>query len=123
MVPSPTGTSQAIESPPLSGPSSPSEVDLAHFDRQAQVFSLDQELPDPALAASLNNSHPAALHLAGLGTSDQSASPPDATRPLETVPEHNNADRRRGGKQHHSDPSQTFDRIRSSVQGLIRHIF
>jgi serine/threonine protein kinase len=99
----------------------PVTVDLQRFDQQPDAFSMGQETPDSASAAALNGNQRVSLTMAGLDTQEQ----PNSEDPAARTVDQRVSERKRGRQQRHSSssPWQTLDKVRGSVEGLVRHLF
>jgi hypothetical protein len=101
-----------------------SDVKLENFDSQSDVASIAQPRLDSDSAVDLKNPDDVSFSLAGLDSPDhgQANTPltPGANAP---EPQQRVSERRHGKQRHSSSPWQSLDRVRGSVQGLLRHIF
>lgn len=101
----------------------PVTVALTDFDDETDGFSLPPDQPDPAASTDLNQQGNVSFSIGGL-EAEQSATKAPLSTPkavAKAADQHGN-DRRRGGRQQRGN-SWPIDRVRGSVEGLIRHFF
>lgn len=106
---------------------SPVTVGLMDFENPADAFPLGQDLPDSVSAADLQQPNAVAFSIAGLESRDlagQPLSPRPKSVAKNVAPRSNSGDRRHGNRsQRRVSTWQSIDRVRGSVEGLIRHLF
>ncbi|HSI10472.1 MAG TPA: protein kinase [Chthoniobacter sp.] len=119
--PPPPAEQVAMETNPLPD-FAPVTVDLTSSDPPSDSFSLATGSPDPQAMADLEQPGPVSLSIGGLEPEDQAT--PAATTPVAKAGDQRGSDHRRGSRQQHrASPWQPINRVRGSVEGLIRHFF
>jgi serine/threonine protein kinase len=101
----------------------PATVALTDFADGTEGFSLSPDQLDPAASADLNQQGNVSFSISGLGPED-AASPSPTPKAVAKTANDRGADHRRGGRQQRRNSTwQPIDRVRGSVEGLIRHFF
>jgi serine/threonine protein kinase len=101
----------------------PVTVDIMDFDRETNALSTPQDLPDSIAAADLNQQGDLSFSIAGLGPQDQAQPSSPTPKAVAKTADQQSNDRRRGNKQQRRGSSWPIDRVRGSVEGLVRHFF
>lgn len=101
----------------------PVTVALTDFEDETDGFSLPLEQPDPAASTDLNQQGNVSFSIGGLESEQPAAKAPSSTpKAVAKAADQQGNDRRRGGRQQRGS-SWPIDRVRGSVEGLIRHFF
>ena len=101
----------------------PVTVALTDFDDETDGFSLPPDQPDPGASTDLSQQGNVSFSIGGLEPEQTETKPPSPTpKAVAKVADQRGNDRRRGGRQQRGG-SWPIDRVRGSVEGLIRHFF
>jgi len=102
----------------------PVTVALTDFDEEIDEFSLPPDPADPDASADLNQPGRISFSIGGLEPEQSAAKPPSSTpKAVAKAADQRGNDRRRGARQQRGGGSWPINRVRGSVEGLIRHFF